>query len=238
MFDELDKNVPNTISPASPSVPPVGGAVKEASALKVGPQDIFAEVDQSGKPEAFKPKVAAPGAPYSTVIPGEYTWKNNKTVIFGLLFGGLIIIIGGGYLGLKFMANKNAAPAQESAAQESVQTPAITPEVVAPEVVPPAVNQEINNQAGQAVQPVITPPVDSDLDGLTDEEEATLGTSSDNPDTDGDGLTDREEARVYGTDPLKADTDGDGYADGQEVKNGFNPKGAGKLNVIDETTTR
>jgi hypothetical protein len=35
-------------------------------------------------------------------------------------------------------------------------------------------------------------------------------------DTDGDGLTDCEEA-VLGTDPLKPDTDGDGCTDGQEV---------------------
>jgi hypothetical protein len=36
------------------------------------------------------------------------------------------------------------------------------------------------------------------------------------PDTDGDGLTDCEEA-VLGTDPLKADTDSDGCADGEEL---------------------
>lgn len=35
-------------------------------------------------------------------------------------------------------------------------------------------------------------------------------------DTDGDGLTDTEEAAL-GTDPSVVDTDGDGLADGQEV---------------------
>ncbi|MER3318898.1 MAG: gliding motility-associated C-terminal domain-containing protein, partial [Allomuricauda sp.] len=38
--------------------------------------------------------------------------------------------------------------------------------------------------------------VDTDGDGLTDGEEATLGTSPTNPDTDGDGLTDGEEVLV------------------------------------------
>ncbi|MDP1846037.1 MAG: thrombospondin type 3 repeat-containing protein [Candidatus Moranbacteria bacterium] len=41
-------------------------------------------------------------------------------------------------------------------------------------------------------------------------------------DSDQDGLTDQEE-KMIGTDPYKADTDGDGYGDGAEVKSGFNP---------------
>jgi len=36
-------------------------------------------------------------------------------------------------------------------------------------------------------------------------------------DTDGDGLTNQEEADVYGTDPLSPDTDGDGVCDETEV---------------------
>jgi hypothetical protein len=41
-------------------------------------------------------------------------------------------------------------------------------------------------------------------------------------DSDQDGLTDQEE-KAIGTDPLKADTDGDGYSDGKEVESGYNP---------------
>jgi hypothetical protein len=36
-------------------------------------------------------------------------------------------------------------------------------------------------------------------------------------DTDGDGLTDEDELRAWGTDPAKYDTDGDGASDGMEV---------------------
>ena len=74
-----------------------------------------------------------------------------------------------------------------------------------------------------------TGPLDSDNDGLTDEEENTYGTSNLSNDTDGDGLFDREEVKVYNTDPLKIDTDGDGQSDGVEVKNGYNPNGSGLL---------
>jgi len=42
-------------------------------------------------------------------------------------------------------------------------------------------------------------------------------------DSDQDGLTDQEEV-LYGTDAKKADTDGDGYSDGTEVKSGYDPK--------------
>lgn len=42
-------------------------------------------------------------------------------------------------------------------------------------------------------------------------------------DTDQDGLTDEEETGVYYTDPNQTDTDGDGYSDGVEVRNGFSP---------------
>lgn len=41
-------------------------------------------------------------------------------------------------------------------------------------------------------------------------------------DSDGDGLSNEEE-RLYGTDPFNKDTDGDGYSDGVEVKGGYDP---------------
>jgi hypothetical protein len=43
--------------------------------------------------------------------------------------------------------------------------------------------------------------VDTDNDGLTNDTEASIGTSSTNPDTDGDGYTDSDEY-FYGSDPL------------------------------------
>jgi hypothetical protein len=54
--------------------------------------------------------------------------------------------------------------------------------------------------------------IDTDSDGLTDLQEAFLGTDPNNPDTDGDGVTDGDEIQM-GTDPTKQDTDGDGVID-------------------------
>lgn len=62
-------------------------------------------------------------------------------------------------------------------------------------------------------------PKDSDADGLTDDEENTIGTNPHDPDTDHDGLGDFEEVRKYKTDPLNPDTDFDGLKDGAEVYN-------------------
>jgi hypothetical protein len=58
---------------------------------------------------------------------------------------------------------------------------------------------------------------DIDGDGLSNVQEAALGTDPRKADTDGDGLTDGQEVNVYHTNPLLADTDGDGLTDGQEV---------------------
>ncbi len=67
-----------------------------------------------------------------------------------------------------------------------------------------------------------TPGVDSDDDGLTDDDEIRLGTDPDDPDSDDDGLTDGEEVEL-GTNPLDPDTDGDGVSDGDEVFLGTDP---------------
>ena len=67
--------------------------------------------------------------------------------------------------------------------------------------------------------------VDTDHDGLSDDEEQSLGTDPELPDTDQDGVDDGQEVEL-GTDPLKVDTDGDGYSDGDEVHAGTDPTDA------------
>ena len=63
---------------------------------------------------------------------------------------------------------------------------------------------------------------DSDADGLTDSEELSLGTSPLLPDTDADGLNDSDEINL-GTNPLLRDSDSDGWSDGEEVAAGTDP---------------
>ena len=93
-------------------------------------------------------------------------------------------------------------------------------------------NENSNSQDNTYSPDLSTTPVvekDSDNDGLTDAEEQNFGTNPAQADTDLDGLIDRDEVRIYSTDPLDPDTDGDGFLDGDEIRNGYNPRGPGKL---------
>ncbi|WP_369855609.1 carboxypeptidase regulatory-like domain-containing protein [Candidatus Thalassolituus haligoni] len=65
--------------------------------------------------------------------------------------------------------------------------------------------------------------IDDDQDGLSNEQEALLGTNPAVADSDGDGLNDGDEVNLHGTDPLLADTDADGINDLVEVQQSLNP---------------
>lgn len=64
--------------------------------------------------------------------------------------------------------------------------------------------------------------LDDDNDGITDQEEALLGTDPKDQDSDDDGLGDLEELNL-GTDPLDSDSDNDGLTDKQEIDLGTDP---------------
>lgn len=65
--------------------------------------------------------------------------------------------------------------------------------------------------------------IDSDLDGLSDDEEASLFLDPGNPDTDGDDLADGDEINYFGTNPTEPDTDFDAFTDGEELNAGTDP---------------
>jgi RHS repeat-associated protein len=99
---------------------------------------------------------------------------------------------------------------------ETLPNPGLTPDVVGLYVVQLVVNDGLNNSLPDTVV-VAARSDDPDGDGLTDAEEAALGTDPNNPDSDGDGLNDGEEVKTYLTDPLDGDSDADGLTDGEEV---------------------
>lgn len=71
---------------------------------------------------------------------------------------------------------------------------------------------------------------DTDRDGLSDSTELRItNTDPKLKDTDGDGLTDGQEYLLFNSDPTNIDSDGDSYSDGTEVENGYSPIGPGRL---------
>jgi len=73
--------------------------------------------------------------------------------------------------------------------------------------------------------------IDTDHDGLNDEEENARGTNPFNPDSDGDGLSDGFECQ-NGLNPLLWDSDGDGFSDGYESDCGTDPDDINDVPVI------
>jgi hypothetical protein len=65
--------------------------------------------------------------------------------------------------------------------------------------------------------------IDSDNDGLTDDDEVIYGTDTNNEDTDSDSLSDGDEVHIHFTNPLIADTDADGMSDGYEISHQLDP---------------
>ncbi len=182
------------------------------------PADIFSEIpsEKQGSPPDQLPETAASAvisAPETVTRQAAFGWK-------GALVLGLVVVLIGGAATVFFSLRGSKAP-EKPGAQTSEQQPSQQAPEPQPEPQP--------EQQPQAVPQAQQPEIDSDGDGLTDVREAQLGTNSGMVDSDGDELSDREEVEVYMTDPNNADTDADAYKDGEEVKNGYNPKGAGKL---------
>lgn len=193
------------------------------------PEDIFsaAEPNQPGAPSP----VVQPSTPNQAsrpvaeaYLPAEDVIASgpSRTLIIAAVIGVVaLLVIGGLVIALWTSRQQSATPTT----QQPVVTQPIT-ETNLP-VVPLPVETE--------PEPVV--PADTDADGLSDAEEATLGTNPTLVDSDEDGLSDTEEVRVWRTDPLDADTDNDGFPDGTEVDAGYDPNQAGaKLLTIPENT--
>ncbi|MDD5072091.1 MAG: hypothetical protein PHQ42_05170 [Patescibacteria group bacterium] len=202
-------------------------------------EDIFSGTEEAVKPDALRP-VAPPVA--SSPSPGRIKEepggggeKVKKIIIFAILVIGVVFIIFGIFWVLKKVdssLNKeigDAGEQQESLKEEEVP---VFSEEFEPQIPAPAEEKSPSPAESMFFPPSVVGPIDSDQDGLSDEEELALGTDPNNVDTDGDGLSDYEEVRIYKTDPLNPDTDGDGYPDGEEVRSGYNPLGEGRLYEI------
>lgn len=197
--------------------------------------DVPTPAPPAGAAPLARPLTAAPLAAPSVLPSSEpihAAGGMSGTKLLLVIVVATVVVGAGGYLSYALLGTKEPVVPQEQAPAPTGGR--LTPEEVnlgGTEPTPP-----VPEPAPAAVEPVVPPPVvvevDTDKDGLSDAEEARLGTDPTKADTDGDGLTDREEVAIYKTDPLNPDTDGDTYSDGSEVRNGYNPVGPGKLLVV------
>ncbi len=122
---------------------------------------------------------------------------------------------------LTFWWTFTSIPEQSSAllSDSTTESPSFVPDLPGLYVIQLIVNDGTVDSAPDTVRATaeIYVPPDTDGDGLTDEEEAQLGTNPTNPDSDADGLLDGAEVYTYGTDPKNPDSDGDILTDGEEV---------------------
>jgi len=253
MFD-APPNLPVEPSAAPPSSGP-GPFVAPprspmASKSKKEPEDILEEVEHDMEPPKTAPRIDdIERAPRSAGM------QKKLIIILSVIVVALLITAGGILFYRRYVATPSAPPAESVPSTDSagaVSGAEVPAEVVEPDfgnsepAVPPTPPPDV------PAPTLVEPSADTDGDGLSDDEEASLGTDLQSADTDGDGLddgyeqrtsqtnpliadtdgdilTDGDEVNVWQTDPTKTDTDGDGFTDGQEVQNGYNPLGDGKL---------
>ncbi|HLD28680.1 MAG TPA: hypothetical protein VJB67_03625 [Patescibacteria group bacterium] len=261
MFDNQTSNPTNSLNtgdtqpetfssqfgPRPPQLRPVGSGGPVATTPTAprldtpqSPQvdDIFSKTDNKMAPTPLRPTqpgqasqmpISAPPTPSGRMRGNRSMWS-NKLLIIALVIIIVTVVIGGGWLvyglvksltgdnGTNSNTNINTNTNTNTNTQANINT---------------NTNINVNTNTNFNNNSNVPSIIDTDSDGLTDDEEKQLGTDKQKYDTDGDGLNDYAEVRLYLTDPNNSDTDGDGYGDGKEVVNGYDPKIPGSARLFD-----
>lgn len=127
-------------------------------------------------------------------------------------------IVYAGFVGASLPDVATPAPATPDIATPIPATPEpAAPVPATPVPTEPAPTEPAPTPTAAPTEAPADPGTDTDEDGLTDVEEAALGTDPANADTDEDGINDFDEVNVWGSDPLNLDSDGDTLYDGGEL---------------------
>lgn len=159
------------------------------------------------------------------VLQGEVEVSNGRTTTVlksaeSAIFDGEVevtAVADGSVVYAAYVGSTVPAPATPAPATPAPATPA--PATPVPATPVPTAEPTAAPTAPPTAEPTAEPAdtTDTDGDGLTDAEEAALGTDPANPDSDDDGISDGDEVNVWGSDPLNLDSDGDTLYDGGEL---------------------
>ncbi len=229
MFEDKLTNQPNRV-PTNLPIPPQPASARSSM---TEPEDILDTIDEAPSDVAgpsrpsIQPGMPLPPAiePPEKAVSKEPLFKQYRAAVLAvviILSLGVIAAAGWyGYTALVAPRLQSKTPSPSTNINQPVRNTNPTNQ-------PAAVNRNIN----ETIPP--PQPVDTDRDGLNDEEENLYGTNIERVDTDLDGLTDRDEVKVFKTDPNNPDSDGDSYLDGNEVRAGYDPRGSGRLLEIQQ----
>lgn len=155
----------------------------------------------------------------SAVIVEPALFKNHKFIIVA---GGVVFVLIIGAFAFYYIRQANVA--RQKFAQKPTPAPVVEPTPTPP---PPA-SVEVATSTEEVTPPVVTSaPVQPPFSIIFPFKNYTK-----TMDTDNDGLTDEEE-KIYGTDPALPDTDSDGFLDTLEIQNLYNPIGFKPVRLFD-----
>jgi len=156
----------------------------------------------------------------------------KKTGLLILIFGGLLLVAlaGGAYYFMFIVEPATVPTATSSPESEQVKVePKKEVTLLEPEKTavtqPPVATSSSVGEAGTIIATTSPEAIATTTATTTEPVVKSLTTAVD---ADNDGLTDVEEA-VLGTNPAAVDSDGDGYSDFAELNNLYDPAGPGKL---------
>ncbi|MFW0837581.1 MAG: hypothetical protein ACKKL5_01125 [Candidatus Komeilibacteria bacterium] len=257
MFEDFDDKIKDNKPPTSPEIPrqPDSIPVANNQSAEKEPEDIFANVekDQMSKPTQpprpaqapGQPKDIGPAKPLQAMPAADGASQTGHKRWLWAVIGLVVIVAIGIWWWSAYSTPDNYSDLVNNPLDNQMnnqmnnQINNAPTDLVNNQPVDIPTDNQLDNNSGEIInqpidnvdQPSANPDIniDTDGDGLTDKQEATIGTDPSQADSDADGLFDKEEVVTYNTDPLNPDTDGDGYADGLEVQSGYNPAGEGKL---------